>query len=92
MSTPSIDLDTNTQTRTAFATTLGLLTILVEELARTRAVDADRLGNRFDDFARSASVAAGTSFGEAEYVAQLVEMVKGGLVEANKERSHEERS
>ena len=91
MSTPPIHLDYEAQTMTAFATTLGLLTILIEELARTRAVDAGRLMDRFDDFARSASVAAGTSSQEAQYVAQLVEMVKGGLAKAGKERGDGER-
>ncbi len=87
MSPPPISLDHNAQTRTALATTLGLLAILAEELARTRAVDADRVIDRFDDFAQSASVASGMASGEAQYVAQLVEMVKGGLVAGTKERS-----
>ena len=88
--TPS-PLDSSSQTRTALATTLGLLSILAEELARTRAVDADRVIERFDRFAQSASVAAGTAPGEAQYVAQLVEMVKGGLVAGVKERSDDQR-
>jgi hypothetical protein len=36
-------------------------------------------------------VAAGTAPGEAQYVAQLVEMVKGGLVAGVKERSDDQR-
>ena len=65
MSTIPHPLDSSSQTRTALATTLGLLSILAEELARTRAVDADRVIERFDRFAQSASVAAGTAPGEA---------------------------
>ena len=87
MSTIPHPLDSSSQTRTALATTLGLLSILAEELARTRAVDADRVIERFDRFAQSASVASGMASGEAQYVAQLVEMVKGGLVAGTKERS-----
>ena len=79
MSPPPIDLDHNAQTRTALATTLGLLAILAEELARKGVVDTDRVIENFDQFSRSASVASGTAAGEAQYVAQLVEMIKGGL-------------
>lgn len=87
MSHPIPDLSSAAQTRTALATTLGLLAILSEELARTRAVDASRVMERFDDFAQSASVASNTAPGEAQYVAQLVEMIKRGLVAGSKEHS-----
>ena len=86
MSPPPIDLDHNAQTRTALATTLGLLAILAEELARKGVVDTDRVIENFDQFSRSASVASGTAAGEAQYVAQLVEMIKGGLIAGDKER------
>ena len=86
MSPSPIDLDHNAQTRTALATTLGLLAILAEELARKGVVDTDRVIENFDQFSRSASVASGTAAGEAQYVAQLVEMIKGGLIAGDKER------
>lgn len=87
MSNAPIHLDQNSQTRTALATTLGVLTMLVEELAHTRAVDANRLMERFDQFVLSASVASGTATGEAQYVAQLIDMVKSGLTAGEKGQS-----
>lgn len=84
-----MNLDQNSQTSTALATTLGLMTILVEELARTRAVDANRLIEDFDRFVQSASVAPDTSPEEVQYVEQLVEMIKSGLVAKDKESGNE---
>lgn len=89
MNKQPINLSQESQTRTALATTLGLLTMLVEELARSGVVDADRLAERFDHFVLSASVASGTAAGEAQYVEQLVEMVKSGLLTGEKERGDE---
>ena len=85
MSNAPIPLDQYSQTRTALATTLGVLTILVEELARTRAVDTNRLLDRFDHFVQSASVASAATPGEAQYVEQLVEMIRSGLIAGEKE-------
>ena len=86
MSDPTPELNSTIQTNTALATTLGLLAMLAEELVRAKSVDAERLTESFDNFVQSASVAAGAQAGEAQYVKQLVEMVKLGLVAGGKER------
>ena len=79
-STP--DLVSGTQTAAAVATALGLMTGLVEELVRAGSLDAARLEVRFDEFAQSASVAAGAAPGEALYVERLVKLIKKGLYPA----------
>lgn len=88
MVSPISESPSSSQTRTALATTLGLLGILAEELVRTRAVDVDRLSARIDQFALSASVASDVAPGEAEYVRQLVEMVQRSIDAGFKERDN----
>lgn len=86
---PVPELGSNAQTRTALATALGMIAILAEELVRSGAIDAGRLEERIDHFVLSASVASGTEPGEAQYVEQIVKLIKSGLVAAGKEHHDE---